>query len=363
MNIAIIGASGGVGRELAIQLVRDHTLENNETLQLIGGDPHSPHPHLLQGLRADLLDAYSEIAPEIEVIDDLAAIRGDIVVMAAGLTFATSPGQISHASRDELAANNLPIFERFARALASTTRSEPPLSIIVSNPVELGVHVFSEYQPREYVVGMGSHSDSLRFRAEIAADLGVRRQRVQGYIVGEHGAGMVPLWSSVRVAGMPELQRDSALETRLQAIPPDQFPARLTEGTKELVAMLHDGGPDGPVRAYDYIAGLPPELRVALRPIATHYTEAKTIVATAHATLDLIRWILQGRAVEVSAQYQHRGEYGFEGPFGARVIMAGKVERLLPIETYSPAELVLMRLSQAAIGGKSSNGAGEAIRS
>ncbi len=114
MNIAIIGVSGGVGRELAIQLVRDHTLENNETLQLIGGDPHSPHPHLLQGLRADLLDAYSEIAPEIEVIDDLAAIRGDIVVMAAGLTFATSPGQISHASRDELAANNLPIFERFA---------------------------------------------------------------------------------------------------------------------------------------------------------------------------------------------------------------------------------------------------------
>ena len=64
MNISIIGASGGVGREIVVQLLRDRVLEGRETLQLIGGDPHSAHPHLLQGFRADLLDAYSEIAPQ-----------------------------------------------------------------------------------------------------------------------------------------------------------------------------------------------------------------------------------------------------------------------------------------------------------
>lgn len=203
MNIAVIGAAGGVGREIAAQLMRDHTLEENETLQLVGGDAHSPHPHLLEGLRADILDAYSETASRIEVVNELSAIDADIIVLAAGHTFATAPEQVAHASRDELAAANLPIFERFAQAIGASKRSEPPLCIIVSNPVELGVRVFSEYLPREYVIGMGAHSDSLRFRAEIAHDLGVRRQRVWGYVVGEHGAGMVPLWSSVHVAGMP----------------------------------------------------------------------------------------------------------------------------------------------------------------
>ncbi len=352
MNISVIGASGAVGREIASQLMRDHTLEQNETLQLIGGDPHSPHPHLVEGLRADLLDAYSETASEIEVVEDLGAINGDIVVMSAGRTFATAPEQVSHASRDELAANNLPIFERFARGIATTARAEPPLCIIVTNPVELGVQIFSEHLPREYVIGMGAHSDSLRFRAEIAHDLGVRRQRVQGYVVGEHGAGMVPLWSSVRVAGRPELQHDSLLEKHLKAIPPEEFPARVAEETKLLVGMLQGGGLDGPARAYEHISTLPPELRVALKPLATHYTEAKTIMATAHATLDLIRWNLHGRAVEVSVQYQHRGENGIEGPFGARVIMAGRVEQLLSNDSCTPAELAVTQACQQNIRAK-----------
>lgn len=350
MNLSVIGASGSVGREIAIQLVRDHTLAGNETLQLIGGDPHSPHPHLVEGLRADLLDAYAEIAPEIQVEEDLTAINGDVVVMTAGQTFPRTAEQIGHASRDDLAANNLVVFERFARALA-VNRAEPPLCVIVTNPVELGVHVFSQHLPREYVIGMGAHSDSLRFRAEIAGDLGVRRQRVQGYVVGEHGAGMVPLWSSVRLAGIPEQQRSSVLKN-LKPIAPEEFPARLAEETKRLVALLQEAGQDGPARAYEFIATLSPELRVALKPIATHYTEAKTIVATAHAALDLIVWILQGRAVEVSVQYQHCGENGIYGPFGARVIMAGKVEQLLPVENYSPGELDLIRAGNATIKDK-----------
>ena len=43
-----------------------------------------------------------------------------------------------------------------------------------------------------------------RFRWEIASDLGIRRQRVRGFMLGEHGNGMVPIWSSVRVQGMTE---------------------------------------------------------------------------------------------------------------------------------------------------------------
>jgi malate dehydrogenase len=289
MNISIIGASGGVGREIAIQLIRDRVLESRGTLQLVNSDPHSPHPHLLHGLRADLLDAYAEIAPRLEVANDVEDVNGDIVVMTAGRTFATSPEQVAHASRDELARENKPIFERCARAVATDKRAAPPLVIVVTNPVELGVHIFAQYLPRECVIGMGAYSDSLRFRAEIAHDLDVRRQRVQGYIIDEHGAGLVPLWSSVRVSGLSAADW-TAYRGRV-ALSAAAFPTALAAETGRLVAILRDDPHDGPLQAFEYIAGLPPELRVALKPLATHYTEAKTIVATAHATVDLVEWI------------------------------------------------------------------------
>ncbi len=352
MNISIIGASGGVGREIVIKLLRDRVLEGRETLQLIGGDPHSAHPHLLQGFRADLLDAYSEVAPQIEVVNDLEAMSGDIVVMTAGRTFATSPESVVHASRDELAAGNLPIFERFAAALAAQKRAVPPVVIIVTNPVELGVSVFSQALPRDYVIGMGAHSDSLRFRAEIAQDLGIRRQRVQGYVVGEHGAGLVPLWSSVRVSGLSADEWQAALRDKIKPLPAAEFPGAVARELKHLVSLLHDDPHDGPARAYEHIATLPPDLRVVLKPLTTHYTEAKTVVATAHAAVDLVEWILQGHSVEIAAQFQHDGENGLSGPFGARMVLAGKVEQILPLDGYTDDEISLLRASHAAVQDK-----------
>lgn len=352
MNISIIGASGGVGREIVVQLLRDRVLENSETLQLISVDPHSAHPHLLQGFRADLLDAYSEIAPQLEVVDDVAHISGDIVVMTAGHTFATAPDTVMHASRDELAVANLPIFERFAAALGAQGRAVPPVVIVVTNPVELGVSVFCRHLPRDYVLGMGAHSDSLRFRAEIAQDLGIRRQRVQGYVIGEHGSGMVPLWSSVRVSGFSADDWQAALREKIKPLPVAEFPSAVARELTALVALLHNDPHDGAVRAYEHIATLPPDLRVVLKPFITHYTEAKTIVATAHATVDLVEWIVQGHSVEIAAQVQHEGENGLHGPCGARLVLAGKVEQILSLATYSDDEIALLRASNATVQAK-----------
>ena len=352
MKISIVGASGGVGREIVVQLIRDRVLQGRETLQLIGGDPHSPHPHLLKGFRADLLDAYAEIAPEIEVVDDLEKMDGDIVVMTAGRTFATAPETVNHASRDELAAGNLPIFERFALALAAQQREVPPVAIIVTNPVELGVSAFARHLPRAYVIGMGAHSDSLRFRAEIAADLGIRRQRVQGNGVGEHGAGLVPLWSSVRVSGLAPAQWQAALRDKIKPVPAPEFPATVAREMKAMVAFLHDDPHEGPARAYEHISTLSPDLRVVLKPLVTHYTEAKTVVATAHAAVDLVEWISRGFSVEIAAQFEHDGENGLTGPCGTRLILSGKVEQVLPLDNLTPDELALLTSSHDAIQGK-----------
>lgn len=349
MNISIIGAAGGVGRELVVQLLRDSVLDRHETLQLIGADPHSAHPHLLQGLRADVLDAYAEIAPNVDVSDDVERISGDIVVMAAGHTIAPGPATIDHASRDDLALGNLPIFERFAAALGAQRRAVPPVVIVVTNPVELGVSVFCRHLPRDYVVGMGAHSDTLRFRAEIAQDLGLRRQRVHGYVVGEHGAGLVPLWSSVRVSGLSADEWQAALREKLKPLPAAEFSDAIAREMTAVVSLLRDNPHDGPARAYARIATLPPDLRVVLKPLVTQYTEAKTVVATAHATADLVEWLVRGQTVEIAAQVQHDGENGLRGPCGARLVLGGNVEQLLPLDTCSDDEIALLRASNAAV--------------
>ena len=215
MDISIIGASGACGRQIVVQIIRDRLLERREILQLVSGNPHSAHPHLLHGFRADLQDAYAETVPELDVTDDLAQVIGEIVIVAGGTTFATDPRLVGEGSRDVLARQNGPVFSRLAQALSGARPDHPPIVIVVTNPVELGVHLLSQHLPRENVIGMGAYSDSLRFRWEIAHDLGLGRQRVHGYVLGEHGDHMVPLWSSVRVQGLSPAEWRAA-EQRLR---------------------------------------------------------------------------------------------------------------------------------------------------
>lgn len=330
MDVSIVGASGGCGREIVTQIVQQRLLESREILQLVGSNPNSRRPHLLHGFRADLQDAYAEIIPELNVTDDAEKIIGDVVVITGGQTFSTTPADIGSASRDILARANVAVFERFARALARSRSTFPPVVIIVTNPVELGVAIFSRYLPRTHVIGMGAYSDSARFRWEIASDLGIRRQRVRGYMLGEHGNGMVPIWSSVRVQGMTE-QEWQLLEPRLRrGLRTTDFSAALAEHQRRMIEMISADHTHGAVQALNYVRELPPDLRVPLKPFAIHYTDAKTQTATAAATVELVKAVLEGRRVEVSAQYMHEGENGLYGPCGGRVLLAGTVLRVMP---------------------------------
>lgn len=352
MDITVIGATGGCGREIACRIVRDRLLESREILQLISSNPQSRHPHLLHGLRADLQDAHAEIMPEIDVTDDDQAIIGDVVVFAAGVTVSTDPTEMSSSSRDKLAQVNRPVFERFARAIARTRPNNPPTVIIVTNPVELGVHIFCQYLPREYVIGMGAFSDSLRFRGEIAHDLGIRRQRVHGYVLGEHGANMVPLWSTVRVQGMSQLEWSQAKKHLRRGLATTDFTDRLIEEQQRLASIILADNDQGPGRLLEEANRLPPDLRVVLKPFAIHFTQAKTINATADTTLELMTAIIEGRPIEIAAQYQHQGESDIYGPFGNRVIIAGTVNRLLPIEGYTAEEMEQIQRAAQNIGAK-----------
>jgi len=114
--------------------------------------------------------------------------------------------------------------------------------------------------------------------------------------------------------------------------------------------MIASDPDNGAVRALRYVRDLPPDLRVPLKPFAIHYTDAKTQTATAAATVELVKAVLEGRRVEISAQYLHEGENGLYGPCGGRLLLAGTVVRVLPDrDEMTPAERDLVERSALAI--------------
>lgn len=312
MDVSVIGASGDCGREIVSQLMARRALMPTERLQLVGRASGSSS-QILYGLCSDLSDAYAEKAPMLDVALTPEDIVADVIVMTAG---ATVGGDV--VSRAALAATNLPIFETYARAIAQHGYGHEVV-IIVTNPIELAVEVFSRHLGRHRVIGMGAYSDSLRFRREIAADLGIRRQLVQGFIVGEHGEGMVPLWSSVKIHGMTadelrntrrRLQRDRSIRN---------FHQEVAQEKQAVMAYLKQNNIQ---QAYRYVDSLPPDLRVVVKPFVTHISGAKTISATANVTTDLVQNLLEGREIVVSGQVHLDGEfYNLHTPLGVPIVV------------------------------------------
>ncbi len=312
MDVSIIGASGDCGREIVAQLVVLGILAPTERLQLVGRATGRSR-QMLYGLCSDLSDAYAEKAPIFDVALSPEEIVADVIVMTAG---ATVGGKVT--SRAELAAVNLPIFETYAKALATHGYGHEVV-IIVTNPVELAVEVFSRYLGRHRVIGVGAYSDTLRFRREIAADLGVRRQLVQGFVVGEHGSGMLPLWSSVRIHGMTKDELRATRRRVQRGRRVQDFPLEVAREQQAVIQQLKS---DDIPAAYRYVDSLPPDLRVLLKPFVTQLSGAKTIVATANVTVDLVQNLLQGREMVISGQVKLEGEfYDIRTPLGVPIVV------------------------------------------
>jgi hypothetical protein len=77
MNIAIVGAAGSCGRQLAAQLLDRRLLPASARLQLVGHRSGRSADELW-GLRADLEDAFVDDAPTIEVVLEPSAIDADL---------------------------------------------------------------------------------------------------------------------------------------------------------------------------------------------------------------------------------------------------------------------------------------------
>jgi malate dehydrogenase len=102
-EIAVIGASGDIGRAIVTEVLHERVLTPAGRIQLVGR-ADGPGMGRLLGLVSDLSDAFAEVAPDLEVIVEPERVTADVVVMAAGVTL-TAPAQQSRQQRDFDAAS------------------------------------------------------------------------------------------------------------------------------------------------------------------------------------------------------------------------------------------------------------------
>lgn len=285
MDITIIGAGGAIGREIAQSIISEQLLRHDQTLTLVG-NPEGQSGRSLYGFAVDLMDAYAEIVPKVKIVFSPDEIRGDLIVMAGGSTLNSE----NSISRDSVSHINFPIFQTYAQAIYQNGHGHE-IVICISNPNELAVATFAHYLGRKRVIGMGAFLDSLRFRQEIAHDLGIRRQRIHGFMVGEHGVNMVPLWSSVHIYGFSELELNDAIHQIRKGYQTSEFPEIVRTIIDELKDMVFKGYVK---EAYEKISQYPPDIRVAVKPFVTHFSGSKTVMGTARSAMDLIRTITMG---------------------------------------------------------------------
>lgn len=127
-----------------------------------------------------------------------AALEGaGVVVLSAGV------GQKPGETRLDLLERNARVF---AEIIPAVLKAAPAAILLVAtNPVDVMTHAALKISglPVGRVIGTGTILDTARFRALLAARLGVTPKSVHAHVVGEHGDSEVLLWSAAMVAGVP----------------------------------------------------------------------------------------------------------------------------------------------------------------
>ncbi len=121
----------------------------------------------------------------------------DLIVITAGR--GRKPGE----TRLDLTNENVKIMRSVIDSIKTYyTRG---VILVISNPVDILTYKAAEWMdlPNGMVFGSGCILDSSRFVRSIADYVELSTGVINGYVVGEHGDGQVPVWSHVTVGGIP----------------------------------------------------------------------------------------------------------------------------------------------------------------
>lgn len=152
----------------------------------------------------------------------------DLIIITAGRN--RKPGE----SRLDLTNDNVKIMKSVVDSIKKYyTRG---IILVISNPVDILTYKVTEWMrlPDGMVFGSGCILDTSRFVRTLSDYTGVSTGVINGYVIGEHGDGQVPVWSHVTVGGIPisEYCENVGLEWN------EQIKADIAQKTKTMGAEI-----------------------------------------------------------------------------------------------------------------------------
>lgn len=189
MKVAIIGGAGGIGSSLAFNLLQSaHPFE----VVIVDSRPNMILSHVMD--LQDTLPLGRALGVSGGELAD--AADADAVVVCAAVP------QTLNTDRSVFFADNAALVSGIVTELRE--RDWDGLLVMMTNPVD----ALNTWLVRRFgldparVIGY-STNDTLRIRTGVGLALGVPSRSVEAWVLGEHGAGQVPLLDRVRVDGAP----------------------------------------------------------------------------------------------------------------------------------------------------------------
>ncbi|HYE50876.1 MAG TPA: L-lactate dehydrogenase [Azospirillaceae bacterium] len=204
----------GVGSELVL-VDRNAELADAQARDILHATPFAYPAQVRAGAYGDLAGA-------------------GIVVLAAGVN--QKPGE----SRLDLLARNAAVF---ADIIPPVLAAAPEAVLLVAtNPVDVMTQIAAGIAARSgvpagRVVGSGTILDTARFRALLAAHLGVSPKSVHAQVLGEHGDSEVLHWSAATAGGLPVADLAEQLGRPLD----EAARTRIDEGVRRAAAAIIRG--------------------------------------------------------------------------------------------------------------------------
>ncbi|WZE73299.1 lactate/malate family dehydrogenase [Macrococcus sp. CCM 2573] len=189
MKLGIIGV-GRVGSQVLTDV---QYLNLFNEIVLIDSDEKVATGEALDHLHSQGIGVTNHINIYAGVYKDLK--DADVIVIAASTKTDTSI-----PDRTALAKANTVIIKEITTRISEVTTEA--LLVVISNPVDAMTYIASKYYPENKVIGTGTLLETSRFKTLIAAHYGIDPKSVEGFVIGEHGAHAVPVWSKVHIHGM-----------------------------------------------------------------------------------------------------------------------------------------------------------------
>jgi malate dehydrogenase len=209
-KISVIGA-GRLGSTIAFAIAKEDICDELIVIDII--------EDLVKGEGLDL--GQTCIVPVIGSTDYSNIEGSDLIVIVAGI--ARKPDM----TREQLLGTNSKIMQS---VIDNVLKYAPDSKLlVVANPMDAMTFIALKQSgfDRSRVFGMGGVVDTNRFRYFLANEFGVHIDKVDAFVVGQHGEIMVPLASSVKIEGIdnPDPERIK------QAI------ARTKDAGREVIAL------------------------------------------------------------------------------------------------------------------------------